>query len=102
MTKLEQIETYIRKVCPETMDTFSHIVSLDRVLRAINKARGLTTEFCVDSAGEFYSFGCPSHSDTHIAYCGVRWRLTKPLKDQSPELIDFLFNIFYSNESNKR
>lgn len=81
-----------------------HELRLEHVLRALGNA--WQEDFSVGINGDKLNM---AFVDEDVQDCGVEhkciivtYNLTKPLKDQSPELIDFLFNIFYSNESNKR
>lgn len=73
------------------IDILGHELRLEHVLRAINASADGFTNRTLNMSGLF-------GWEMQTGNTGVRYDLTKPLKNQSPELIDFLFNIFYPNE----
>lgn len=96
MNKIQQIKEVVRKECPwsvktQTINDFSQEyvdVQLSDILYCMRK------EGCpigIDINGRFID--CDDDCTKYWVIEGVQYDLTKPFKDQSEEVIDFLHNI---------
>lgn len=72
------------------------VVNLEHVLKALGEC-GLKRSLCADEDGCLYIWlkKKPSYPT------GGEWTLCKPLSEQTQELIDFLYSVFYPDNNNE-